>query len=91
LTTREESTTSLAFEYLFNKMSKEIVKHIDNVDEKFIVANDDLTNVVSFVKDLSNLIYWSQGALASLFMYPPLLQGGTLQRSSRDILLLLTT
>jgi len=71
LATRGGSITSLVYEYLFNKMSKEVAKHVDNTDDKFVVANDDLTNVVSFVKDFSNLIYWSQGALASLFMWPP--------------------
>ena len=67
---KKESITSLAFEYLFNKMSKEVAKLVVD-DDKFVVANDDLTNVISFVKDSSNLIYWSQGALASLFMWPP--------------------
>jgi len=71
LATRGGSITSLVYEYLFNKMSKDMAKHVDNVDDKFVVANDDLTDVVSFVKDPSNLVYWSQGALASLFMWPP--------------------
>jgi len=67
---KKGSITSLAFEFLFNKMSKEMAELVTN-DDEFIVANDDLANVVSFVKDPSKLIYWSQGALASLFMWPP--------------------
>ena len=67
---KKEGTISLVFEYLFNKMGKEVAKHIAD-DDKFIVANDDLANVISFTKEPSKLIYWSQGALASLFMWPP--------------------
>jgi len=73
---KRESVASLMLEYLFSKMSKDMAKHVDNVDEKFIVANDDLTNVASFVKDPSNLVYWSLGALASLFMWPPFYRRG---------------
>ena len=67
---KNEGITSLTSEYLFSKMSREVAKLVVD-DDKFIIANDDLANVVSFVKDPSKLIYWSQGALTSLFMWPP--------------------
>jgi len=56
-------------------MSNKVAKRVD--DDKFIVANNVLTNVISFIKDPSKLIYWSQGALASLFMWSPFTQGGS--------------
>jgi len=72
ITNKSENLTTLAFEYLFNKMSKEVAKSLANVNDKIVVANDDLPNIIFFVKgDTSNLIYWSQGAYASLFMWPP--------------------
>jgi len=72
ITNKEQNLTTLAFEYLFNKMSKEVAKRLANVNDKIVIANDFIPNIISFVKgETSNLIYWGQGALASLFMWPP--------------------
>lgn len=81
ITNKEQNFTTLAFEYLFNKMSKEVAKRLTSVNDKIIVANDDLPNIISFVKgDTSNLIYWSLGAVASLFMWPPFYTKGYLMK-----------
>jgi len=72
ITNKEQNLTTLALEYLFNKISKEVAKRLANVNDKIIIANDDSPTIISFVKgDISNLIYWSLGAYASLFMWPP--------------------
>ncbi|BCS91468.1 glycosyltransferase [Metallosphaera javensis (ex Sakai et al. 2022)] len=66
-----ENLKDLMTEFLLEKISKYLAKKVAKEDTA-IVANDLVVSTIKHVKMNSQIIYWSQGAIASLFIWPPI-------------------
>ncbi|MEM1622351.1 glycosyltransferase [Metallosphaera sp.] len=71
ISSNDETLFGLANEYYFDGISKKLMKIVHSLPKDIIlVSNDIIVNTIKYNKKKYPMIYWSQGAIASLFMWP---------------------